>query len=155
MIRMVGFFFFLIVYFNWRLITLQYCGDFCCISTWLSHRCTCIPPSRNLLPPPAPPHPTGLSQNTSFEYPASCFKLALVIYFTYGNIHVSVLFSHIFPPSSIAGFKAGWSYDLHFEEIMLVELRKVKSSAWVKTGSPFLVGCVVLQVRDDEGCPRW
>ena len=29
---------------------------------------------------------------------ASCIELALVIYFTYGNIHVSVLFSHIIPP---------------------------------------------------------
>ena len=37
-------------------------------------------------PPPAPlPHPSGLSQSTSFECPALCIKLALVIYFTYGN----------------------------------------------------------------------
>ena len=33
------------------------------------------------------------------EHPASCTELALVIYFTYGNIHVSVLFSQITPPS--------------------------------------------------------
>ena len=39
----------------------------------------------NLLPPPSPPHPCGLSQSTSFECPASCIELALVIYFTYGN----------------------------------------------------------------------
>ena len=30
---------------------------------------------------------------------ASCIEFALVIYFTYGNIHVSMLLSHIVPPS--------------------------------------------------------
>ena len=39
-----------------------------------------------------PPHCTG------FECPASCIELTLVLYFTYGNTHVSVLFSHIIPP---------------------------------------------------------
>ena len=41
-----------------------------------------------------------LSQCTSFECPASCTELALVIYFTHGNVHVSVLISQIIPPSS-------------------------------------------------------
>ena len=76
-----------IIYFNWRLITLQCCGGFCHTLTWISHRCTCVP------------HPSGLSQCTGFECPVSCIKLGLVIYFTYGNIHVSVLFSQIIPPS--------------------------------------------------------
>ena len=89
---------FLKFYFNWRLITLQYCGGFCHTSTWISHRCTCVPPSRTLLPPPSLFHPSGLSQHTSFECPASCIELGLVIYFTYGNIHVSMLFSQIIPP---------------------------------------------------------
>ena len=44
---------------------------------------------------PLPPHPSGLSQSTSFECPASCIRLGLVIYFTYGNIHVSMLFSQM------------------------------------------------------------
>ena len=48
-----------------------------------------------LKPPPTslPSHPSGLSQSTGFEGPASCIKLALVIYFTYVNLHVSMLFS--------------------------------------------------------------
>ena len=29
-------------FFNWRLITLQYCG-FCHTLTWISHGCTCVP----------------------------------------------------------------------------------------------------------------
>ena len=37
-------------FFNWRLITLQYCGGFCHTSTWISHRCMCVPH-------PDPPHP--------------------------------------------------------------------------------------------------
>ena len=33
------------------------------------------------------------------EHPVSCIKPGLVIYFTYGNIHVSMLVSQIIPPS--------------------------------------------------------
>ena len=52
-------------------------------------------------PPPLPSllHPSELSQSIGFECPASCIKLALVIYFIYGNIHVSMPFSQIIPPS--------------------------------------------------------
>ena len=39
------------------------------------------------------------SQCTSPENPVSCIKPGLEIYFTYGNIHVSMLFSKIIPPS--------------------------------------------------------
>ena len=46
-------------------------------------------------------HPIPLScpRALAFECPASCTELAPLIYFTYGNIHVSVLFSQIIPPS--------------------------------------------------------
>ena len=44
-------------YFNWRLITLQYCSGFCHTLTWISHGCTLFsvlnPPS-HLLPHPIP-----------------------------------------------------------------------------------------------------
>ena len=86
-------------YFHWRIVTLQDCGGFCHTLTWINHGCTCVPPSWSPLPPPSPPYPFGLSQSTGFECPASCIELALVICFTYGNIHVSVLFSQIIPPS--------------------------------------------------------
>ena len=55
-------------------------------------------PSRTPLPLPSPSHPSGLSQSTGLDCPASCIELALVIYFTYGNVHVSVLISHGFDP---------------------------------------------------------
>ena len=32
-----------LIYFNWRLITLQYCSGFCRTLTWISHGCTCVP----------------------------------------------------------------------------------------------------------------
>ena len=61
------------------------------------YMCTSL--SQNPLPPPSSSHPSGSSQCTGFECPVSCIELGLVIYFTYGNIHVSVLFSQIIPPS--------------------------------------------------------
>ena len=57
------------------------------------------PPSWTPVPPPSPSHPSGLSQCTGPESPVSCIKPGLAIYFTYGNIHISMLFSQIIPLS--------------------------------------------------------
>ena len=89
---------YLLIYLNWRLITLQYCGGFCHTLTWISLGCTCVP-ILTPLPPPSPSHPSGLSQCTGFECPVSCIKLGLAICFTYGSVHVSMLFSQIILPS--------------------------------------------------------
>ena len=62
---------------------------------WLYMR----PPSWTYIPPPSTSHPSGLSQCTIPEHCVSCIKPGLVIYFTYGNIHVSMLFSQIIPSS--------------------------------------------------------
>ena len=70
----------------------------CHIFTWISHGYTCVPILNPLLHP-SHPTPLGLSQFTGFECPVSCMELALVIYFTYGNTNVSILFSKIIPPS--------------------------------------------------------
>ena len=32
-----------LIYFNWRLMTLQYCSSFCHTLTWISHGYTCVP----------------------------------------------------------------------------------------------------------------
>ena len=45
-------------FFNWRLITLQYCGGFCHASTWISHGCTCVSHPEPLSH--LPPHPIPL-----------------------------------------------------------------------------------------------
>ena len=57
-------------------------------------------PSWTPLPTPSPSHPSGSSQCTSPEHPISCIELGLAIHFTYGNLHVSMPFSHIILPSS-------------------------------------------------------
>ena len=49
-----------------------------------------VSPILNPLPPPSPSHPSGSSQCTSPEYHVSQIEPGLAIYFTYGNIHVSV-----------------------------------------------------------------
>ena len=74
---------------------LQYCDGFC--HTWIGHRCICVPLFWSPLPLPSSPHPSQLSQSTSFGCPASRIKLALAIYFTYCNVFVSLLFSQITP----------------------------------------------------------
>ena len=59
---------FFLIYFNWRLITLQYCGGFCHTLTWISHRGTCVPhpePRSHLPPHPIPQgHPSAQALST-------------------------------------------------------------------------------------------
>ena len=50
--------FFQCIYFNWSIITLQYCDGFCHTSTWISHEQACVPPSWT--PSQIPPHPIPL-----------------------------------------------------------------------------------------------
>ena len=38
-----SFFFVSFIFISWRLITLQYCSDFCHTLTWISHGFTCVP----------------------------------------------------------------------------------------------------------------
>ena len=63
--------FYLFIYFNWRLITLQYCGCFCHTSTLISIRYTYVPSFLNHPTPPPPPPPSRsyssrLSQSFGF-----------------------------------------------------------------------------------------
>ena len=82
------------IYFNWRLITLQYCIGF---AIHQHESATGV----NMFPSwtPSPHHPSGSSQCTSPEHPASCIEPGLVIRFLYDIIHTSMPFSQIIPPS--------------------------------------------------------
>ena len=51
------------------------------------------------LPPPSLYHPSGSSQCTSPKHPVLCIEPVPAICFTYDNIHVSMPFSQIIPPS--------------------------------------------------------
>ena len=86
------------IYFNWRLITLQYCMGFA-IHWHESTTDVHVFPILNPPPISLPTHPSGSSQCTSPEHPVSCIKPGLQIHFTYDNIHVSMAFSQIIPPS--------------------------------------------------------
>ena len=85
------------MYFNWRLITLQYCIGFA-IHQPESVMGVHMFPILNPLPPPSPYHPSGSSQCTSPSHPVSCIEPGLVIHFIYDIIHVSMPFSQIIPP---------------------------------------------------------
>ena len=87
-------FFFLFIYLFYFTILYWFCHTL----TWICHGCTCVPhpePPSYFPPYPIPP---GSSQCTSPEHPVSCIKPGLAIRFTYDNLHVSMLFSHIIPP---------------------------------------------------------
>jgi len=58
-----SYFFFLCVfiYFNWKIITLQYHGGLCHTLTWISHGYTCVPSSWNPSHLCPQPHPWALS----------------------------------------------------------------------------------------------
>ena len=59
---------FLRIYFNWRLITSQYCSGFCHTLTWISHGCACVPhpePPSHISPHPIPlGHPSAPALST-------------------------------------------------------------------------------------------
>ena len=56
-------------------------------------------PSQSSLPLPSPSNPSRLSQSTGFGFQGSYSKVPLAIYFTCGNVHVSIPLSQVIPPS--------------------------------------------------------
>ena len=69
------------------------------ILQWFSPYIDMNQPQVYMCPPILNPSATQLPPNPiPLGCPSSYIKFALVIYFTYGNIHVSMLFSHIIPP---------------------------------------------------------
>ena len=87
--------FFKLIYFNWRLITILWFLPYIDMNQPWVYMCF---PSWTPLPHPSPSHPSGSSQCTSSEHPVSCIQPGLAICFTYGNTHVSMLYSQIIPP---------------------------------------------------------
>ena len=81
-----NFYFFKLIYFSWRISTLQHCDGFCHTSTWISLRYTCDPTSWT--PHHLPPHPVPLALGALLHALNLCWSC-----FLYGNVHVSMLFS--------------------------------------------------------------
>ena len=87
-------------YFNYRIITLQYWGGFCNSSTWIGRGYTYVPqpePPSHLFP-----HcmPLGCHRAPALGSLHHISSSLLGIYFTYGKVYVSVLFSQVVPLSS-------------------------------------------------------
>ena len=89
---------FKLIYFNWRIITLQYCIGFA-IHQHESAMSVHVFPILNPPPTSLLYHPSGSSQCTSPKHPVSCIESGLGIRFLYDIIHISILFSQITPPS--------------------------------------------------------
>ena len=92
------------------------------------------PPSWTPFPPPSPSHPSGSSQWTSPECLVSCVVPGLVICFTYGNIHVSMLFSQRSPRKEVISPGDLWILQITkvwrlFLECLLVG-RGIKFATW-------------------------
>ena len=85
--------YFILFIFNWRIIALQCCVSFCCRATWTSCKYTYVPSLLNLPAPPAPSHPSRLSQGTGLGWtPCVMYQLATGC-FTRGNAYVPMLLS--------------------------------------------------------------
>ena len=97
-----NFFKYKFIYFNWRLITLQYCIGFA-IHQYESATGIHVFPILNPPPTSLPYHPSGSSQCTSPKHPVSCIEPGLAIHFIYDIIHVSMPLSQIIPPSASPG----------------------------------------------------
>ena len=117
-------FFFPFIFISWRLITSQhFSGLFCHTLTWISHGVTWFP---ILIPPP-----TSLSTQSLWVFPVhqaralvSCFPPGLVICFTLDNIHVSMLFSQIIPPSPSPTESKNLFYIFLFLKLILIWIDK-------------------------------
>ena len=84
--------------FNWRIMALQCCVGFWCITTRISRKYTYIPSLLSL-----PPTPLG-HHRPQAERPVLYSRLPLASYFTRGGVCTSVLLSSfISPPPSPAG----------------------------------------------------
>ena len=100
MILPIPFFFpklvFLIIYFNWRLITLQYCSGFCHTLSWIIHGCTCVPHPEPLSNLPLHPIPLGHPSATA---PSTLSHASNLDWWSFSHM-IIYMFQYHFPKSS-------------------------------------------------------
>ena len=106
-------------FFNWEIIALQYRVGFSHMSTWISHIYACmyvcmyvciyahIGPLPLETASHLPPHPTSLGCHIALGWVPCSTQQTPTIYFTYGNIHVSMLLSQLGFPSEWRKHKLG------------------------------------------------
>ena len=80
--------------FHWKITGLRCCVGFCHISTWISHRYTCVPSLLNL-PPTSHPIPSlEVSPDHQAWVPSTIHQFPLGTYFPLGSVWVS---AHLSP----------------------------------------------------------
>ena len=91
-----------VIYFNWRLITLQYCSDFCHTLTWISHGCTCVPEPPSHRPPhpipqdhPSAPALRNLSHALNMDWPS----ISHMIIYMFQCYSLKSSYPHLLPRS--------------------------------------------------------
>ena len=87
------FFFNLLIYLFYFTIFYWFCHTL----TWICHGCICVPHPEP--PTPLPPHPITVGHPSAPVLSTLYHAPGLEIHFTYDNLHVSMPFSHIIPPS--------------------------------------------------------
>ena len=78
--------------FNWRLITWQYCSDFCHTLTWISHGCTCVPHPIPLGHPSAP-ELSALSHALNLDWWSISHMIINMFQYYFSN-HPTLAISH-------------------------------------------------------------
>ena len=125
------------IYFNWRLITLQYCGGFCHTLTWISHGCTCVPhpeppshlpPHPILLGHPSAPALSALSHASNLDWWSVSHMIVYTLIFT------AELFSNIWSETwSFNTCNWVWNqdqWDKQMKDFYLSEPLRVCSMQW-------------------------
>ena len=93
------------LFFYWSIKTLQFCISFCCTTKWISCIYTYIrslfafPPTLCPTTSYSPSHSSSSPRSTESKSPCLFSSFPLAIYFTYGDVYMSILISQFVPPS--------------------------------------------------------
>ena len=120
-------------YFNWRLITLQYCGGFCHTFTWISHECTYVPhpdPPSQLPPHPIPQgHPSAPVLSTlSHASNLAWRSISYLIIYMFRCYSLKASHPHLLPESKACSLHLCLFCYLGYRAIITISLNSIYMS---------------------------